>query len=306
MARSIMVISISILCVLQAAILKADNIIPVSELNGIVLIQCNEDDKSISGQGVVVDEAGHIITNFKGIMKCGNIISAGGNKTYPCVFIGHDKKTGVSILKISKGKIPGVIPFAKDVSENGSTWYKAVLRKVTGEVEVQDVSLLKAKKSALIFNFQKHGNNYVIINDRNEFVSFASSFHFKNNKFTGATLAPATSDIIKVADDIRQYGEVRRPSMGIIINTINPGKAKELHLQKQNCVVVEGFLSNSPACKSGIKKDDIILSIDDQTINSVFDVMDYINEKNPGDVVNVKIYRTGKIINIKVELVDQK
>jgi len=302
-----MMISISILCVLQATIIKADNIIPIRELSGIVLIQCNEEDKSISGQGVVIDETGHIITNVKGIMNCGNIlISAGGNKTSPCVFIGHDKKTGVSILKISKGKIPAAIPFAKDVSENGSTWYKAVIRKVTGEVEVQDVNLLKAKKSALIFNFQEHGNNYVIINERNEFVSCASSFHFKNNKFTGATLAPATSELIKVADDIRQYGEVRRASMGIIINTMNPGKAKELHLQKQSCVVVEEFLSNSPAYKSGIKKGDIILSIDDQTINSIYDVMDYINEKNPGDVVNVQIYRAGKCIDIKIELVKQK
>jgi S1-C subfamily serine protease len=89
-----------------------------------------------------------------------------------------------------------------------------------------------------------------------------------------------------------------------------------------NLTEARGFLvidvnSNGPADKAGIRGGyiveiinntqyrlggDVIVGIDNQTINSVSDITDYLMNKKEGDVVKLKILRDNEMLNIPVNL----
>ena len=70
------------------------------------------------------------------------------------------------------------------------------------------------------------------------------------------------------------------------------------------------IIKNSPAEKAGLQAGDVILEIDGKQINKDFRVTDSVDLKNPGNVINVKIWRAegteekivSKIIYKKIKL----
>lgn len=67
-------------------------------------------------------------------------------------------------------------------------------------------------------------------------------------------------------------------------NTINFNKG----------IYVVEIIKNSPASKTELKEGDIITSIDGKELNTMNDLREYIYNKKPNDIVNLKISR-GKI-----------
>ncbi len=52
----------------------------------------------------------------------------------------------------------------------------------------------------------------------------------------------------------------------------------------------------------GIKKYDVILSIDDNKIKTASDISGMVQKKKPGDSIKVKIYREGKSLTLSGKL----
>ena len=71
---------------------------------------------------------------------------------------------------------------------------------------------------------------------------------------------------------------------------------------------VSGVARNSPAKRAGLKKDDIIISIEEQRTRSTADVQAIINniDITEDKSLSLSIYRDGEIKNIKLELVRSK
>lgn len=61
--------------------------------------------------------------------------------------------------------------------------------------------------------------------------------------------------------------------------------------KEEDGVFIDDFSKDSIALKSGIKKGDIILSVDDWKVETVEDVRIGLFDKNPGDTVKVKVIR---------------
>lgn len=85
-----------------------------------------------------------------------------------------------------------------------------------------------------------------------------------------------------------------RPSLGVFLKKENGDR-----------LVVRGFTPNSPAEEAGLEKGDTLVGIDDQVFQgedaSVHDVVQYLAELESGAVVNVRIERDGKNVEIEVE-----
>lgn len=59
-------------------------------------------------------------------------------------------------------------------------------------------------------------------------------------------------------------------------------------------IYIAEIIKNSPASKTELKEGDIITSVDGKELNTMNDLREYIYNKKPNDVVNLKISR-GKI-----------
>jgi serine protease Do len=65
---------------------------------------------------------------------------------------------------------------------------------------------------------------------------------------------------------------------------------------------IEGVTSKSPAKKAGIKKGDVVVSFDGTKITGAPDIIEILWKKDPGDVVDVEVYRDKKIIKLELKL----
>jgi serine protease Do len=109
----------------------------------------------------------------------------------------------------------------------------------------------------------------------------------------------------------------QHPSLGITGVDITPDIAKEMNLTEARGFLVIDVNSNGPADKAGVRGGykveiinntqyrlggDVITGIDNQTINSVSDITNYLKNKKEGDIVNLKILRDNKMTNVPVSL----
>ena len=109
----------------------------------------------------------------------------------------------------------------------------------------------------------------------------------------------------------------QHPSLGITGVDVTPDIAKKMNLTEARGFLVIDVNFNGPADKAGIRGGyiveiinntqyrlggDVIVGIDNQTINSVSDITNYLMNKKEGDIVKLKILRDNEILNVPVNL----
>ena len=67
-----------------------------------------------------------------------------------------------------------------------------------------------------------------------------------------------------------------------------------------------GMPIDSPAARAGLQPGDIILSMDNETINRVFDVIYHVRQKKPGDTCNIEILRGKEKMTVDVTFFESK
>ncbi|HEX4946232.1 MAG TPA: PDZ domain-containing protein [Blastocatellia bacterium] len=82
-------------------------------------------------------------------------------------------------------------------------------------------------------------------------------------------------------------------SLGVYLADVNDARARELRLQETRGALVGKVLENSPAAKAGLRENDVILSFDEQTIQTASNVYMLLNETLPESPVLLKIVRDG-------------
>lgn len=112
-----------------------------------------------------------------------------------------------------------------------------------------------------------------------------------------------------IINDLEQYGEVKRPYMGVELYSVNeiPGYHQQQTLKLPNDVkagvAIMAVEPNSPASAAGLKEFDVIIEMDGEEINDVIDLRKHLyNQKKVGDQMQVKYYREGKLQEATVNL----
>jgi serine protease Do len=128
----------------------------------------------------------------------------------------------------------------------------------------------------------------------------------------GLGFAIPIDDASRVIDDLIQYHSVQRPYIGIDpvdLQQISPDEWKStLHIPDnvQSGVVVRSIVPYGPAQKGGIKQYDVIVKLDNQSIENSAQLRKYIFTKRVGDKVTVTYYRGAVQKTATVTLVKQQ
>ena len=81
-----------------------------------------------------------------------------------------------------------------------------------------------------------------------------------------------------------------RATLGVLIDDIGSG------------VLISQIIPDSPADLGGLRQNDVIIKMDKLSINGYAELVDMMNDKRKGDLVELEIERAGKIMTIEVEL----
>ncbi len=94
--------------------------------------------------------------------------------------------------------------------------------------------------------------------------------------------------------------------LGVHISDITPEIANNLRLSDINGVVVQSIDHDGPACKAGIRNNDVITSVGGTPIRNIQQMVEVMNTMAAGSVANIAILRDGAAQNVKVTLGSRK
>ena len=114
----------------------------------------------------------------------------------------------------------------------------------------------------------------------------------------GLSFAIPINKAKEIAYQLINEGKVIHPMIGIsLIDESN-------YKTNKNSVKVGYVIPRSPAEKSGIAVNDIIVKVGDKDIKKASDIIDQINQNGISKSINISIKRGNKLVKIKVKPTD--
>ncbi len=273
------------------------------------------------GSGVIISKDGYIITNNHVVAGASEVsVTLNDGREYIATVVGADPETDIALIKIEgEGEDFNYVSFGNSDDLQVGEWVLAVGNpfNLTSTVTAGIVS---AKNRANIVGETKSLQSFIqvdaavnpgnsggaLVNTRGELVGINTAIYSQTGNFAGYAFAIPISIAGKVASDIKEYGTVQRAVLGILSPNIeyikenDPEKYREL--QKIVGVKIEDFSERSPTKAAGIKKGDILKSINNVTIRNFNELQNQIGRYRPGDKVKVVIEREGQEKEYTVEL----
>ncbi|GEC73315.1 Do/DeqQ family serine protease [Flavobacterium flevense] len=266
-----------------------------------------------TGSGVIISEDGYIVTNNHVIRDASEIeITLNNKKSYKAELIGTDSKMDIALLKIDADEKLPYTPFGNSDDVKVGEWVLAVGNpyNLTSTVTAGIVSA-KARNLGTdgIQSFIQTdaavnpGNSGgALVNTRGDLIGINTMITSMTGSYVGYSFAVPSNITRKIIEDIMEYGNVQRGILGVTGGELNAMASKELGIKQTEGFYIKDVQKNSGAEKSGLKKGDVIVKIDNRNIATFADLSGYINTKRPNDKVAVTIIRDGENKTIPVTL----
>lgn len=267
-----------------------------------------------TGSGVIVSQDGFIATNNHVVENADEIeVVMNNNKSYKAKLIGRDKDTDIALIKIEDTNLPA-INFANSDSALVGEWVLAVgnpfnlASTVTAGIisaKGRNINLLGGdvanKSNTAIESFIQTdaavnpGNSGGALVDVNgQLVGINTAIASPTGSYAGYSFAVPSNIVKKVILDLQKYGVTQRGFLGVTIRTMDDETAKKVGFDKPYGVYVDGVNNGSSAEEAGLKKNDVITSVNNFPVNTSPELQEQISKYSPGDKVSIDYIRDGK------------
>ena len=124
----------------------------------------------------------------------------------------------------------------------------------------------------------------------------------------GMGFAIPSNEVVKIINQLVQNGKIERPQLGIkVVDLDQVPSSQQRSILKLPENVTEGVLvgstsADSVARKAGLRKYDVIVSINDKKIKNIADLHTKLYSYAVGDTIKVQFYRDGKLQSVDVKL----
>ena len=262
------------------------------------------------GSGVVIAPDGYIVTNNHVIDQADKIeIILSNNRKYEAKLVGTDPNTDIALLKIEDKDLPYLTFGDSDSLEVGQT-----VISVGNALSFLNSTVTKGIVSAKARDFHKYSESLSI----SSFIQTDAAMNSgcsggglldlnanliginvaitptQTNSFMGYSYAVPSNIAKKVVSDIMKYGYVQRIVLGIKnYCDIDDEIVKKNKLKKYKGCLVLDVVKDSVADKAGIKKNDVIIALNDQLIESAARFYELALQCPPESLVKITIDRFG-------------
>ena len=276
--------------------------------------QPQEREQRGSGSGVIIRPDGYIVTNNHVVNGATEVqVVLNNNKSYEAKVIGTDEATDVALIKIEAEGLP-TIPFADSDKLRLGEWVLAIgspynLRSTitAGIVSAKGRSMPNYDGKFKIESFIQTdavvnpGNSGgALVNKAGELVGINTMIYSQTGSYAGYSFAVPSNIVHKIVDDLIDFGSVKRARLGVTYRQVTEDDQKDLKLSSLEGVYIEEVSAGSTADKAGVKKGDILLSIDGAKVSNMAFVQEKVNGYRPGDKAVLSIIRDGRERQIEV------
>ncbi|CAB5104012.1 unannotated protein [freshwater metagenome] len=289
----------------------------------VVSISVNGSGGSGTGSGFFLDSDGYILTNNHVVESAANsgriTVETSDGKKYPAKLIGRDNSYDLAVLKINVQAAPtlqlgnsdqvlvgdAVIAIGSPLGLSGTVTAGIISSKnraVTTGNGFGESSFINALQTDAAINPGNSGGPLVdltgaVIGVNSAIATLGVSSQAGS---IGLGFAIPINQAKKTAEQLIDTGFSTYPIMGISVDTQFTGTGALISSEST------GITPGGPADKAGLRKGDIIVSLDGAEIENSDELIVVIRSKNIGDKVKVKFKRNSITREVDVVLAASK
>lgn len=273
-----------------------------------------------SGSGVAyktTDDGGtYILTNNHVVENATTIVvTDAGRKRMKATLVGTDPETDIAVIKIDKelptikvgdsnellvGQVVVAIgsPFGltQSVSSGVVSAVGRSLPNSLGNDKSSSYPLVDVIQTDAAIN---PGNSGGALVDRlGRLVGINSAIYSESGANDGIGFAIPANNAIRFADQLIEGGIAQHPFLGVVGRDIDAQLVKEKSLPVQEGAYIIEITKGSNAEKAGLKPEDIIVTLDDENILGMDDLLLQVRRQKIGAAVTLGVYRDGSLIEI--------
>lgn len=271
-----------------------------------------------AGSGVIISSDGYIVTNNHVVEDARDItVTLNDKREFKAEVVGTDPQTDLALIKIECSDLP-TLAFGNSDEVRIGEWVLAVGNpfNLTSTVTAGIVSA-KARnldilgENSTIESFIQtdaalnQGNSGgALVNVDGQLIGINSAIASHTGYFTGYSFAIPSNIAKKVVGDLKQYGVVQRAVLSVGIREVNAEVAQELSLPEVKGIQLMKITEDGAADRAGLQENDVLLTVGNQSVNSVSELREVLSQYTPGDVVKVDFLREGKKMSTSVTLLN--
>ncbi|MEO7307716.1 MAG: trypsin-like peptidase domain-containing protein [Ferruginibacter sp.] len=274
-------------------------------------------EQRASGSGVIISDDGYIVTNNHVVENADEItVTLSNKKTYKAKVIGTDPSYDISVIKIDATALPFLLYGNSDDVKIGQ-WVLAIGYPLNLETTVT-AGIISAKARTLGLNKDKSGDaragvesfiqtdaavnmgnsGGALITTDGKLVGVNSAIASPTGYYSGYSYAIPVNIVKKVVDDLIKFGTVQRGFLGVsFVNASDYNddekKKQGIPLGAEGIYVTEATMDGA-AYAAGIRKGDLLKTINGTEISNGAEMQGIISRQKPGDKLPVTYIRNGK------------
>lgn len=265
------------------------------------------------GSGVIVDEAGYIVTNYHVIRGAAEIdVAISGRRPMKATVVGVDVPTDVAVLKVEASNlIPAVWGDSDQTNVGSLVW---AVGSPFGLERTITSGILSAKNRA-----GKAGTVYQDFLQTDAAVNPGNSggplvdadgkiiginTAIIGQTYQGISFAIPSNVARNIYNRIRTDGRVSRGWLGVQLEEVTPDRASTLGIPVGKGAYVALVVSDpdgpSPAQRAGIKEGDVIIKWDGVDIEGPMSLSRSVAKTTVGDTISATVLRGDQTLDVPV------
>jgi len=265
--------------------------------------------------GVIIDAAkGYVLTNNHVVNGADKIsVQLSDGREFTAKLVGHDEQTDIALIQLIDAKNLTQIKIAdSDQLKVGD--FTVAIGNPFGLGQTATSGIVSALgRSGLnlegLENFiqtdaaiNRGNSGGALVNLNGELIGLNTAILASSGGNIGIGFAIPSNMAMGLAQQLIQFGEVKRGQLGIKGTEMTADMAKAFKVDIQHGAFVNEVLPQSAAAKAGIKAGDIITSVDGKNVANFAELRVKIGTTPPGQEVKVGLLRDGKPVTVTVKL----
>lgn len=266
------------------------------------------------GSGVIVDaENGYVLTNNHVIEGADDIsVTLKDGRNLSAELIGTDPDTDLAVIKIPAEDLQA-LPLANSDELQVGDFVVAVgnpfglgqtvtsgIVSALGRTGIRGLEFQNFIQTDASINPGNSGG--ALINLRGRLVGINSAIFTPSGGNVGIGFAIPSSMAIYVMDQLVRFGEVKRGTLGLLVQDLAGDLAGAFGVDTGGGVLVAEVVDDSEADKAGIRPGDVLLSVNGRQLQSAQDFYNMEGQATLGETVTLEYQRDQEALRTRLDI----
>ncbi|HKJ66480.1 MAG TPA: DegQ family serine endoprotease [bacterium] len=278
--------------------------------------------RQVLGSGVIVQEDGYILTNNHVVARGKEItVKLADGREFTAEEVMTDPRSDLAVVQIDESGLPAIEMGDSDELQVGE-WVVAIGSPFSEELRhTVTAGIVSAKGRTSILSQRDLIQDFIqtdaainpgnsggaLVNLYGQLVGINTAIATQSRGYQGIGFAIPVNMAIKVMNDLIERGRVVRSYIGVEIRSVDSEIAQAMGMDRPYGALVNNIMEGSPAARSNLQEGDVIVAVDDQSVESSGDLQTKISQLQPGTDHELTVVRGGnqRTFSITVEVMPQ-